>query len=265
MRFSEEICLFLNRFFPKKKVKGRGSSVDYSEAQYVWAQKAMELYAPYVDLKDKVMLDAGCGPGGKTVFFAEQGVKSITGLDMDPERIQFAKEFAALKKTDKPQFIQGNLAALPFDADLFDVIFLNDVVEHIERPILVKAFKECKRVLKPGGKICLEFPPWTSIDAAHLYDYIHIPWCQVFFSDKTLLNVLNKLAPNVGTVSSVAYAQHYRELNKITISEFKKIVHEQGFKIVKLDLVMPFKQHYLKYIPFFNKYLTRRVMAVLSK
>ena len=114
----------------------------YSEAQYEWAKKAMELYAPYVDLKDKVMLDAGCGPGGKTLFFSEQGVKAIIGIDMDPERIQFAKEFAASKNATKPQFMVGNLASLPFESDYFDVIFLNDVVEHIERPILIKAFQE---------------------------------------------------------------------------------------------------------------------------
>ena len=265
MRFSEELCLFLNPLFTKKKVKGRGSSQAYSEAQYEWAKDSMQRYAPYVDLKGKVMLDAGCGPGGKTVYFSEQGVQSIIGLDLDPERIQYAKEFAASRKTDFPQFIVGNLAALPFADDHFDVIFLNDVVEHIERPILIQAFRECKRVLKPGGRICLEFPPWTGFDAAHLYDYIHIPWCQVFFSDRTLLNVLNKLAPDVGTVSSVKYAQHYKELNKITIREFKKMVREMEFKVIRIDLVILLKLQILKYVPFFNQYLTRRVLAVLSK
>ena len=265
MRISEEICLVLNGFFPKKKVKGRASAEAYSAAQYEWARKALELYAPYIDLKDKDMLDAGCGPGGKTIFFSEQGVKSIIGIDIDPERIALAKQFATQKGATLPQFLVASLEELPFESDRFDVIFLNDVVEHIERPILLKALSECKRVLKPGGKICLEFPPWTAIDAAHLYDYIHIPWCQVFFSDKTLLNVLNKLAPAASTIGSADYAQHYRELNKITYAQFKQYVKDLGFKPVVINLVMPFKIQGLKYVPFFNKYLARRVMAVLSK
>jgi len=265
MRFSENVCLFLNNFFPKKKVKGRESPTAYSEYQYEWAKNSMAFFKDYVDLKDKVMLDAGCGPGGKTLYFSEQGVKSITGLDIDPERIQFAKEFARRKGASLPQFMVGNLADLPFENDHFDVIFLNDVVEHIERPILVKALSECKRVLKPGGKICLEFPPWSSFDAAHLYDFIHIPWCQVVFSDQTLLNVLNKLAPNQATVSQLTYEQHYKELNKITIQEFHKIVKELEFKIIRLDQIMLLKQQYMKFIPVINKYLTRRVTAILSK
>jgi len=265
MRISEEICLFLNRLFPKKKVMGRSSAEAYSQAQYEWARKAMALFAPYVDLRGKDMLDAGCGPGGKTIFFSEQGVKSITGIDIDPERIDLARKFAQSKGASLPQFSVASLADLPFQKGQFDVIFLNDVVEHIERPILIKALSECKRVLRPGGKICVEFPPWTAIDASHLYDYIHIPWCQVFFSDRTLLNVLDKLTPDEQPITKMSYAQHYKELNKITISEFKKIVGDLQFKIIKRDQVMPFKQHYLKYLPFFNKYLTRRVMAVLSK
>lgn len=244
---------------------GRASPEAYSRAQYEWAKKALQLYSPYVDLKGKDMLDAGCGPGGKTIFFSEQGVRSITGIDIDPERIELAKKFAQQKGATTIQLREANLAELPFEEDSFDIIFLNDVVEHIQRPILKKALQECKRVIRPGGKICLEFPPWTAIDAAHLYDYIHIPWCQVFFSDRTLMNVLRRLTPDDQPITKMSYEQHYLELNKITYGEFKKFAQELDFKIIHLDQVMPFKQQFLKYLPIINRYLTRRVMAVLSK
>jgi ubiquinone/menaquinone biosynthesis C-methylase UbiE len=265
MRVPERILLFINQFFPKKKVQGRESTAAYSDAQYAWARKSLALHAPYVDLKGKVMLDAGCGPGGKTVYFSEQGVKSITGVDIDPDRIELAKAYAASKNASLPQFMVGNLAALPFESDHFDVIFLNDVVEHIERPILVAALKECKRVLKPRGRICIEFPPWTSYDAAHLYDYIHMPWCHVFFSDRTLMNVMKKLAPHKPEVGTLSYEAHYYELNKLTIGEFRSMVNELGFSIVHLDQLILFQQQFLKHIPILGKYLTRRVTAVLSK
>lgn len=265
MPISETVLLFLNRFFPKKKLQGRESPGAYSDAQYAWARKSLALHAPYIDLKDKVMLDAGCGPGGKTVFFSEQGVKSIIGIDIDPERIALAKSYAAARHAHLPQFMVGNLATLPFESDHFDIIFLNDVVEHIERPILIAALTECKRVLKPGGRICIEFPPWTSYDAAHLYDYIYVPWCQVFFSDRTLMNVMKKLAPAKPDVGTLSYEDHYRELNKLTIEEFRNMVKELGFVIINLDQLMLFRQPFMKYIPILGKYFTRRVTAVLSK
>ena len=265
MRLSESICLFLNNLFPKRKREGRGTTMDYSEGQYIWAGRGFKEFTPYVSLKDKVVLDAGCSFGGKTVFYSEQGCKSITGLDLDPVRIKHAKEFAEKKNAKNIAYIEGNLVKLPFESDTFDVIFLNDVVEHIARPILFDALKECKRVIKPGGKICIEFPPWTSYDASHLYDYIFIPWCQVIFSSKTLINVVNKIAPGEKTLGSLTVVEHFNELNRITIREFKKMVRDIDFNVVEIKPLILLKLNFFRYVPFFNKYLTRRLLAILSK
>ncbi|MFI5134365.1 MAG: class I SAM-dependent methyltransferase [Chitinophagales bacterium] len=265
MRIGESICLFLNNFFPKKKVEGRESPQAYSEAQYKWARKSLALYDGYIDLQNKIVLDAGCGPGGKTVYFSEQGCKEVFGVDIDENRIEYAKDFATMKSATGIKFIVGNLANLPFEAESFDFIFLNDVVEHLERPILESALAECKRVIKANGKICMEFPPWTSYDAAHLYDFIYIPWCQVFFSDKTLINVMRRIAKVPPTVGKLSHEEHFLELNRITIKEAKQLFRKLQFKIIYFDLNTLFRVRFLKYIPFFNKYLTRRVVAVLSK
>jgi len=149
-------------------------------------------------------------------------------------------------------------------SDTFDLIFLNDVVEHIRRPVLVEALQECKRVVKPNGKICLEFPPWTSWDASHLYDYIYIPWCQLLFSDDTLMSVLERmdLNPRFGRLSAF---EHFKELNRITIAEFWDIVRNINLKTDQSERRMIMKKRFLKYIPFINKYLTTRVVAILSK
>lgn len=265
MRLSENICLLLNKFFPKKKTQGRGGPVSYSEAQYGWAQKGFHIFTPYVDIKDKVVLDAGCSFGGKTIFYAEQGCATTIGLDLDEVRIKHAKEYAESKNVKGVEYIQGNLLNLPFESDKFDVIFITDVVEHIARPILIGALKELKRVLKPGGRICIEFPPWSSYDAGHLYDYIYIPWCQVLFSDKTLINVINKLAPDAGTMGTSSYIEHYKELNKITIKEFKKIIRDLDYKVVDIKPLILLRLNFMRYVPFFNKYFTRRLLAILSK
>lgn len=265
MSLNVELCLLLNKCFPKKKVQGRESPQAYSETQYQWAKKSLALYSGYIDLKDKIVLDAGCGPGGKSVYYSEQGCQQVFGVDIDENRISYAKEFAAKKNATNITFRVESLAALPFSSDTFDYIFLNDVVEHLRRPILESALKECQRVVKPGGKICLEFPPWTSYDASHLYDYIYIPWCQVFFSSETLINVLNKLNPSPPTVGKLSHVEHFLELNHITIKEARDLFKKLEFKIIYFDLNVLFNISVFKYIPFFSKYLTRRVVAVLSK
>ncbi|MDP2277375.1 MAG: methyltransferase domain-containing protein [Nitrospirota bacterium] len=45
---------------------------------------------------------------------------------------------------------------LPFSADFFDGILLNNILEHLEKPD--DAFSEIKRVLKNDGKLLIELP-----------------------------------------------------------------------------------------------------------
>ena len=104
------------------------------------------------------------------------------------------------------EYYAASVADLPFADNSFDYVILNDVVEHIERPILEAALKELMRVVKPEGRILLEFPPWSSHDAAHLYDFISIPWCQFFFSDETLKTVVRKIATEKGVENLVSIA-----------------------------------------------------------
>ncbi len=266
MRIPEYLCMFFSSILPKKKFDGReGGELSYPEAQFKWASKNFELHEKYIDLQGKDVLDAGCGPGGKTYFYSLRNCKSLTGIDIDEKRIALAKEFTQDKGANNINFMTGSLAELPFEDNSFDIIMMNDVVEHIDIKLLNSALAECKRVLKHGGKLCAEFPPWTSYDASHMLDYINIPWCQVFFSDKTLINVVKKIGVKENHIGTLNAIDHYLELNKITRKKFRKIINEIDYKIVLLEPRILFNIRFIAYIPLVNKYLTRRVVSVLSK
>lgn len=265
MRPSEDLCLLLNRFFPKRQRAGRGSPEAYSAAQHEWAAKSFAFYAGHIDMIDKLVLDAGCGPGGKTLYYAAKGCRRIIGVDIDENRIGHARNFLRKMNASNVEFQVGDLSKMEFEDNTFDLIFLNDVFEHIERPILKAVLTECKRVLKPGGKICMEFPPWTSFDAGHLYDHIYIPWCQNIFSDRTLINVIEHLEVGQPVVGKLSVVDHYKELNRITIKEARMLFDQQRFKVIRFDQVMLKNITFLKQIPWLHAYLTRRVVAILSK
>jgi ubiquinone/menaquinone biosynthesis C-methylase UbiE len=265
MSLPERFCLFLNKCVPKYRVSGRESSKSYYNAQYGWAQTSFSLHSKYLELEGKTVLDAGCGMGGKTAFYAEKGCKSIVGIDINEVSIEAARKYVKEKGLHNVEFVLGSLAEMPFEPDTFDIVIMNDSIEHITRPILLKALQECKRVLKPGGRICLEFPPWTSFDASHLYDYISIPWCQLLFSTKTLLNVMRGMKPNQEVVTITSLIEQYEELNRVTIKEFKGYIRQLGFNVISFELNMLLNMKWVRYIPFIRKYWTRRVVAVLSK
>jgi 2-polyprenyl-3-methyl-5-hydroxy-6-metoxy-1,4-benzoquinol methylase len=68
---------------------------------------------------------------------------------------------------------------------------MNDAAEHVAKPEAV--LEECLRLLAPGGRIYLNFPPYFHPYGAHLSDAIAIPWVHVFFAEKTLIVAYKKL------------------------------------------------------------------------
>jgi len=264
-RIGESVCIALNSLFkPYPSYTGEGERYNDAEFREV-SRDFEEFYGKYnLDFKDKLVLDAGCGLGGKTVFYAQKGCEHIYGVDMDTTHIELSKQFAAEKGVDNATFQIESLEQMSFESNTFDLIFLNGVLEHIVRDKLVPALAELRRVLKPGGRILIEFPPWTSPYAAHLYDVIYIPWCHYLFSDATLINATNRLgAPERD--GDLTYTEHFMELNRCTIAEFRKIVTTLGYDIVDIDLIVVRKKEFLKKIPFFSKFFINSVHAVLSK
>jgi ubiquinone/menaquinone biosynthesis C-methylase UbiE len=103
------------------------------------------------DIKNKVILDIGCGFGWCDYDFLQRGVKEIVGLDLTNDSKK------ALMKLDskKFSFVQGSALNLPFDDNYFDTVVTWEVIEHIPRGKELVMLKEVKRVLKPGGKLYL--------------------------------------------------------------------------------------------------------------
>ena len=92
----------------------------------------------------KVVMDLGCGEGSSINFFRKLD-KDIrwTGLD-----IENSPEVAARTKTGA-EFYSFDGVNIPFDNNYFDLIYCNQVLEHVKHP--VELLKEVQRVLKPNG------------------------------------------------------------------------------------------------------------------
>ena len=64
--------------------------------------------------------------------------------------------------------VKMDIHDIPFEENSFDVIFCNHVLEHVEDDI--KALKEMKRVLKPGGWAILQIPFFYPLPKTTLED-----------------------------------------------------------------------------------------------
>ena len=96
------------------------------------------------------VLDFGCGPGTISMGLAKAvHPGELQGIDMEASQIEMARAAAAAGGHDNASFRTGDVTALPFEDDSFDVAHCHAVLMHVPETQAVLA--EVKRVLKPGG------------------------------------------------------------------------------------------------------------------
>jgi len=97
------------------------------------------------------VLDAGSGLGGPSRYVAETRGCSVTGVDLAPSYVAISRLLADRAGLSAWLDYQvGNLLELPFDDATFDIVFTQHVVMNIADR--VGAYREIRRVLKPGGR-----------------------------------------------------------------------------------------------------------------
>jgi arsenite methyltransferase len=98
-------------------------------------------------------LDLGCGAGTDSLVAAQMvgSAGQVRGIDMTPEMLAKARSAAAEMGADNVEFVEGEIEALPFADEAFDVVISNGVVDLV--PDKDAVFDEIFRVLAPGGRI----------------------------------------------------------------------------------------------------------------
>ncbi len=220
------IIYAFDRILPGPRVGGRDSREAYAEWEYGIGKSLLEEYSGWFgSLGGKKVLDIGCGLGGKSVAYAEEGA-AVTGVDLDPVHAAGALDYSR-KRRSPIEVVTGDAADLPFVEGSFDLVIANDSMEHFSRP--AGALEEFARVTRPGGSVFLFFTPWGSPLASHLYDHIHTPWCHLLFSGGMLEQLLELSLRRRGDEDPAGGAakmmEDYRlSNNRIDVSAFRRMV-----------------------------------------
>jgi len=144
----------------------------------------------YNDFADRVVLDLGCGGGGKTVYYAGRGARHTIGVDFDP-RPQTALAYAQQRGLSV-EFLSFRAAGrVPLPDDTCDVVINSSVLEHVVD--LPATFREVRRVLKPGGLCLSRWHPWRSRYGGHLDALIAVPFAHLIFRERDLVRSFYRL------------------------------------------------------------------------
>ena len=130
------------------------------------------------------MLDVGSALGDSLTEAKKLGWKDLYGVELS--------DYAAKESRKRGLDIRtGTLYSAKYPPNSFDVVTLQDVIEHVKDP--TSEVREIKRVLKPGGFVFLVTPDvgglWVKILGPLWYHYKpgeHI----MYFSQKTLGKIL---------------------------------------------------------------------------
>ena len=95
------------------------------------------------------VLDACCGTGDLALEAQRAGAR-VTGLDFSERMLERARS-----KSGAVQWVRGDVLALPFPDESFDVVTVGFGIRNVED--LEAGLAELCRVLRPGGRLgCLE-------------------------------------------------------------------------------------------------------------
>jgi len=133
--------------------------------EYSSSEKHLEIFFSDKEIKDKKILDAGCGTGIFSVIFANKGAARVLGTDISQGSLETAGSLKKKFNLQNVEFSEEDMLQLPFEDNTFDIVWAWGTVHHTSNPF--KAIDELTRVLKKGGSILLAVYKRTKLTFIH--------------------------------------------------------------------------------------------------
>jgi len=135
-------------------------------------------------------IDMGCGAGNYSIYLASMGF-DVTGIDISPMAIEFAKENAR-RKGVRCNFLSGDvLGALNEVTETFDFAYDWELLHHIFPAQRKRYVENVHRILNPAGKylsVCFNEND-TQFGGSGKYRKTHIGTILYFSSQGELLEL----------------------------------------------------------------------------
>ena len=151
------------------------ASFDNTYSEYLPADKSVKI------------LEIGCGMGHFQFFLRQKGFLNCVAVDIGQEQIDYCQanlegEFILVDDTN---FYLLN------HARVFDVIIMNDVLEHFTKNEAVEILDNIRQALKPGGRLIMRTPNMSCLfsGAGRYGDFTH----ETGFTERSAIQLLSSV------------------------------------------------------------------------
>jgi len=137
------------------------SAYDERAKEYVYpgrpappSRKQRGVIAHLPALEGQRLLEVGCGDGPYLAWASAQSPSGAVGVDISLRILGEARRRVQHEgRADPLHLAAADAIALPFPDACFDVLLASQVIEHV--PDDVRALREMRRVLRPGGRLVI--------------------------------------------------------------------------------------------------------------
>jgi SAM-dependent methyltransferase len=149
----EKVRQEYNRILEYCKDKGLADEVISQAADY--ASGLWESYLPLLedipaDFENKTVVDFGCKYGLLLPLFLCMGAKEAIGIDAVDEYLEVGR-FVLEDLYPSIRIVDCTDGYIPLQPESIDIVFMNEVISHVNPAYLDTVYLETSRILKKGG------------------------------------------------------------------------------------------------------------------
>ena len=221
-------------------------------------------FAGHADFRGKDILDFGCGYGSTCFYMAQRGAKSVIGLDIDEDRVNFAKSQLVSAYGELLSIVQFYLLDTFPEGQQFDMVISQDCFEHYANP--EEAVCQMKQYLKQDGLLVIGFSPlWKAPYGGHIGFMTKLPWAHLIFPEEVIMAERRRFRPDEEAKS---FEQIRGGLNKMTLARYLQIMQDSALEFEYFRVNVSTSKlmkvfNLLRRIPFCREFFTQSVYSVM--
>lgn len=207
----------------------------------------------------KCVVDFGCGAGYQSIALVKKFDCSVIGVDANKKTLEKAiinaKNYNI--SSQRLSFVESISSDM---LNSFDVVISQNAFEHFKNPEQI--LNEMNGLLNDSGIVILTFgPPWFAPYGSHMQFFCKVPWINIIFSEKTVMNVRSTFRNDGAT----RYEDVESGLNRMTVARFENIVSSNNLKLKMKKYECIKGLNWLSGLPLLRELFVNHITAVLCK